>query len=114
MKLLHAVALASVGWYLMVPQSPDVNAFKAPVSQWNEIGSFDSAVACEKDRKSRLQMTVEALESIKREIAGLPPSDRPMSQTAPKLYQDDVKVSGATELLLASKCIASDDPRLAK
>jgi hypothetical protein len=46
-KLTHIAPLVLVGWYLLVPPSQDTNL---PISQWNHIGSFDTAAECEKNR----------------------------------------------------------------
>jgi hypothetical protein len=60
--LRHAAALALVGWYLMVP-FPDAPGktpnFRAPLSQWNQMGAFDTAVACDKERESRRKLAAE-------------------------------------------------------
>ena len=48
----HAVALALVGWYLMVPPQLVVGGrvlsydLNAPFSKWEQGGSFDSAEEC--------------------------------------------------------------------
>jgi len=115
-KLRHAAALALTGWYLVVPQ-PDSPVkrpnFKAPLSQWNQMGAFDSAAACDKERESRRQLALEALDQVKREIEALPDTgNRPLREVAPKVYQDDVTVSDFALGITASRCIASDDPRL--
>jgi len=50
MKSRHAAALALVGWYLMIPPMGlhvEVE-YNAPLSQWDMMGSFDSADECEK------------------------------------------------------------------
>jgi hypothetical protein len=46
-KLRHAAALASVGWYLMVPPRENDNSAKlriVPLAEW--IDSFDTAKEC--------------------------------------------------------------------
>jgi hypothetical protein len=116
MNLRHAAALALVGWYLMVPQ-PDAPGkapnFKAPLSRWNQMGAFDTAAACDKERESRCQAAAKALDEVEREIAALPDTGkRPLSEAAPKVYDDDVTVSTFALGIQASRCIASDDPRL--
>ncbi len=61
MKLRHAAALALAGWYLMMPTPPSKDsgywgklralAFGspqyAPMSQWQQLGTFDTAKECE-------------------------------------------------------------------
>jgi hypothetical protein len=55
MNLHHAVALALVGWYLMRPPLPDLNAHAihkntAPLSRWTVIGTFLTQKECESQR----------------------------------------------------------------
>lgn len=112
----HAAALALVGWYLMVPY-PDAPGkppnFHAPLSQWNQMGAFDSAVACDKERENRRKLARGALEQVKREIAALPDiGNRSLSEAAPKVYDDDVTMTTSALEVAASRCIASDDARL--
>jgi hypothetical protein len=116
MTLHHAAALALVGWYLMVPfadapgKPPNLHA---PLSQWNQMGAFDTAVACDKERESRRKLASDALEQVKHEIEALPDTgNRPLSEAAPKVYSDDVTASTEAVAVAASRCIASDDPRL--
>jgi hypothetical protein len=44
----HVVALALVGWYLMVPPStlPPGVAYKEPLSKWQIVRGFDTADDC--------------------------------------------------------------------
>jgi hypothetical protein len=123
MKPRHAAALALVGWYLMVPfpdapgQTPN---FRATLSQWNQMGAFDTAVACDKERESRRKLAAEALEQVKREIIedflrrnkAAQPSNRPPSKVPPKVHDDEVTASTDALEVAASRCIASDDSRL--
>jgi len=50
MKPRHAAALASIGWYLMVPQAarrmPLLLETNWPLSQWETRESFDTAKEC--------------------------------------------------------------------
>jgi hypothetical protein len=54
MKLHHSVALALVGWYLMVPPlAPTVReGLATDLSSWEVFESFDTAVECRKTRDS--------------------------------------------------------------
>lgn len=45
MKLRHA-ALASVGWYLMLPPPRRPIFPYAPLAAWEWVGSFDTAAEC--------------------------------------------------------------------
>lgn len=95
MKLRHAAALATVGWYLMVPpfqgtpQSLSVNTSTA-ISGWDQVESYDSASDCEngmiayQDNINKTKFAVESQGNATRLRAKL------------------------------ALCIATDDPRLAK
>jgi hypothetical protein len=108
MKLRHTAALALVGWYLMTPPitlkglaDPKATLIdgSAPISQWSQESSFDSAEKCEQERKAEEQLATEAL------------------QQNPHLLDDRAKYGlQAMDFLLkrSAQCIATDDPRLAK
>ncbi len=85
MTFRHIGALAGVGWYLMCPPySPTTGLeISAPLSQWEQRASFDSASKCEKY------------------LAGL---RRPFKRAGKR--QDE------PEAHKYAKCIATDDPRL--
>ena len=53
MKFRHAAALAWVGWYLLAPPSgsDDKIVATAPLSQWINHHSYDSAAHCEARRR---------------------------------------------------------------
>ena len=56
MKVSHTVALALVGWYLMVPPLIGPNyAIKsnAPFSQWVIVQTFNTAGDCEREKAAR-------------------------------------------------------------
>lgn len=82
MKLHRAVALALVGWYLMLPLVKDGKIRDLPVQFWSHVDSFDSANEC---RDAAYQL-------IERE----------------KRRGDTDKITAA----MTFECIASDDPRL--
>jgi hypothetical protein len=94
MNLRHAVALASLGWYLMLPPplfhqrlAADTDA---PLSKWTVSSAYDSANECNDGH-------LEYIAGVKQRT-GVNPSnerDRAMLQQA-----------------VTSQCIASDDPRL--
>jgi hypothetical protein len=117
MRLRHAAALVLVGWYLMLPPNvpgkpPDI---EASLSQWLQMGAFDSATACTKKRDSSLHLAKKKLAKIKREMESLPYTEnQQFNEVAPKVYQDDLTASTFALQMQASRCIASDDPRLAK
>jgi hypothetical protein len=85
MRLRSSIALALIGWYLMVPplslhgsSAVDINA---PLSNWHIFQSFDSVSECEALRQRITQ-----------------------GEKGTPYYQ----------AILTSACIASDDPRLKK
>jgi hypothetical protein len=93
----HAAALALVGWYLMVaPRSQDHTAFvpSAPLSQWDLIGSYDTAAQCMKVRS-------ESIARVANKVRAIGPNGKALDEAG-------TRESSATTI----KCIASDDPRL--
>ena len=58
----HAAVLALVGWYLMVPPSSDLATRLEPLYQSFQIGSFDSANACEQGRRMMIDRFVADLQ----------------------------------------------------
>jgi hypothetical protein len=126
--LRHAAALALVGWYLASPpitpgRGVDITA---PISQWDQGHDFYSATDCDEARAGQIDLAKtlaaqiqERLESVKREVESL--SDEEPARMGPelnrKLAEATPRVQQTLNLLAsmrASKCIASDDPRLAK
>ena len=90
MKPRHAVALALVGWYLMLPPWVAQNQFDshAPFSKWEISGRFDTAEHC-----------------------------RIMRQAAVDWYIDHPKEKEASwnkRLFSTGQCVPDDDPRLNK
>jgi hypothetical protein len=84
MRPCHAAALALVGWYLMIPPvdrdehvHPD-----APLSSWFLDQSYDTAAACEKEKRADMNKV------------------------------KDVKDPWVRFAAYSEKCIATDDPRL--
>jgi hypothetical protein len=89
MKLYHAAALVSVGWYLMMPPTtsngePDL---EAPLSEWEVNGSYPTAQACDKQYQADVKSALEFGHMIGHKDAGR---------------------------IQAEECLATDDPRLAK
>jgi hypothetical protein len=83
----HAVALALVGWYLMLPPRLHMRTARptfsadAPLREWKVVQPFDKATDCDLE--------------LKRQIM-------------------DCGHCPRAGLWLSAQCIASDDPRLAK
>jgi hypothetical protein len=98
LRIEHSVVLALVGWYLMVPPvdrySPEVVfvGVLSPLSEWDTVRGFDSAPEC---RKALKELIVD-FETQKWE---------------PNVPEGERSLIGASEI---AKCIASDDPRLAR
>jgi hypothetical protein len=90
MNLRHAVALAIVGWYLMVPlpgNDPIPNAGVHSFLKWIHLQSFDTAAECEDGRINLIGL-------------GIVPNIGAYDATEQK------------KVLLLSQCVASNDPRL--
>jgi len=87
MKARHAVSLALVGWYLLMPPIRGWQAAggrgEPPLSIWAQDGEFDTAAACERALQQSLHTD---------------PDGRPVKRP--------------TIEMLSQKCIATDDPRL--
>jgi hypothetical protein len=113
--LRHAAALALVGWYLMMPQpSAPQKTADTPLSEWKSIqmGMFVTASDCEKERAALRKVAVKASREIQHEIDALPESKLPLVLLDPKVAQDSVVVGNFATGIEASRCIATDDPRL--
>ena len=103
MNLCHAAALALVGWYLMAPPSVLTTDDRgksipfadqsAPLSHWRIVQSFDSAARCQKAAAELLDASL----SVK-----------------PKRPETRSEVGARLGWAMAYKCVATDDPRLAK
>jgi len=96
MKPRYAAALALVGWNLMTPPpGPSGNPdFSAPLSEWSHMAAFDGAATCKKEHDSEFKSAQKALMDVKNE--------------------DDLEVRDLASAVKASRCIATDDPRLRK
>jgi hypothetical protein len=124
MKPCHAATLALMGWYLMSPPIRPGSGvdLRAPISQWDQDDDFDSAAACDEARAKRIGLAKtlaariqEKLEKLDRDVGSASLSDeqaaklnRGLDQETPRLD----KISNLLKSMRASKCIASDDPRL--
>jgi hypothetical protein len=125
--LLLAVATspwASDGWYLLIPplsEYDDRAAFMSgyrildnkPLSEWRQQGAYDSAKECETVRNSLLaaEQTVFSRSSesyAKASAGGMDPVVLKIQQRLTEGHNADVWA------LMASRCIQSNDPRLAR
>jgi hypothetical protein len=116
MRLRHAVALALVGWYLMVPPpclDPDEPApvcrnIDAGLENWRIRGSFDAAKDCRTDLEQWKQRSHASKETV------LP--SQPIKQSKKTWWAglSQAQQQAAIEEMDAysAACIATDDPRL--
>jgi|ERR1019366_5525132 hypothetical protein len=102
MNLRHAAALALVGWYLMTPplNSGGIPDYDAPITSWNNEKSFDSARDCEEGKVTVLESKIEARKRLEQ------------IQIHPDKQIADQYFRWTRSVFAASKCIATDDPRL--
>ena len=89
MRVHNAMALAAVGWYLMMPPWGKLNA---PLSEWVVYQSFDSAEVCTVARKS---------------LVDYQGNYKGMAMTLVTQSGGNLQFDGSV-----ATCIASDDPRL--
>ena len=100
MKPRHAAALALVGWYLIAPppRTEDGNDYdpKAPLSEWQEIGKF------------------ETIEECRKYPARLPEIMHGFYVEHPEIGESGERRDNAVRkaLLAQAQCVATDDPRL--
>ncbi len=88
MNCRHVAALALVGWYLLLP----TNSPKAPLSQWKQAQSFDTAADCE----AYTNVTMTKIQN------GFYDSTIP----------DPGDLAIFKNLMVNSLCVSTDDPRL--
>jgi hypothetical protein len=95
MKSRHAAALALVVWYLMVPKAD----LHAPLSQWSKVDSYDTRDLCESAKAFSIQM-IDHPASLGPDIPAR------VHQIGP------ARMAEIVQQVNASRCIATDDPRL--
>ncbi len=114
MKVLHATALALVGWYLLAAPSPSPNdsywtqlhdqlfgPTVKPLSEWKIMASFDSAERCETERDSDVGVGV---------FKKYPEDAEKGPNIDTKSAERDLREADNLKSRLI--CVASDDPRL--
>jgi hypothetical protein len=102
-KPCHAVALALVGWYLMVPPDstvPHSVDSTAPISRWSIVTDFDSAGNCE---QALTELQNKNGDPTKLDRTGRLRRFQKRQPADPELAR--ARVDHAT-------CVTSDDPRL--
>jgi hypothetical protein len=99
-NLRHATALALVGWYLMVPPLSDTGIdAQVPMAQWNISGSYDTASDCEASKNRMDDMLRDPTQVARIKAEALKEGKD----------WDPHRAIARSE---ASKCVATDDPRL--
>jgi hypothetical protein len=97
MKIPLAAAFALAGWYLIVParlsEWPSTYDLNAPLNQWKQVDSYDSAAECSEGKKKLSQTMVWTVQQM---------------NGAEK--QKALETTFAA--IAALQCIATDDPRL--
>jgi hypothetical protein len=92
-RILHYAAAGLLGWYLMVPPVSHTEQFQvdehAPLGQWLVFEAFDNAKDCNDAQVRRAS------------------ADKAKATANPKTTEQTV-----ANAMIASQCIASDDPRL--
>ncbi len=95
MRFLHIAALAALGWYLLIPPWSQNNAdTKAPFNLWEQFASYDSARQCESEKQNLFVSDSATLTDVSR--------------------AEKARLGNRAEQFRAARCIAADDPRLAR
>ncbi|MFI5352510.1 MAG: hypothetical protein ACHQZS_06045 [Candidatus Binatales bacterium] len=103
MKLGHTAALALTGWYLITPRDmPSETKPLSPLSQWEVRQTFDTAAQCERELIKQLDAIqaarkAEGVESERENRNG------GITSGHLTFYSSEYQ-----------KCVATNDPRLAK
>jgi hypothetical protein len=102
MKSRHAIALAIVAWYLMIPPIDATNKIdvKAPLLTWRKSMKFDSQDQCEDSLKDVIEHPTTPAEYQAAAKATLKARMKPLTQAE------------MTKRMKESQCVAEDDPRL--
>jgi|ERR1700722_9386603 hypothetical protein len=117
MTFRHTVALALVGWYLLLPPAgtdgrvPNTNA---PLSAWHQDGAFHRSAACMKKRKARLNLSRQQVATLEQQNAKEMKSHVYTSEPVARDYMSEPAVRTFAAQMQASRCISTDDPRLKK
>ncbi len=132
MNLRHGVALTLVGWYLLAPPTLDPRTQNAslfvdpsaPLFRWDRLATYASKAKCQLARRDRLFHLVKAAEEDEHEAAALAREAAMLTRQQP--FDSEKADALSFQVLLAlykeqavqqevmSRCIAGDDPGLAK
>ena len=100
MAVRHAAALALVGWYLMIPPTPQDPSLLAdptpPLSVWFLKQSFDTAKECQRAQRAEDHQAELEMHDIAKANA----------------IETNIERVQILMQSIFSKCIATDDPRL--
>jgi hypothetical protein len=103
-------AAAGSGWYLIAPPSSSTEERpeiweSAPIRDWRQLGSFDTADQCEASRRVTSESATLKVEAWRHLPADAEPHRR---------RSDNSLFAMAFANALHLRCIASDDPRLSQ
>ena len=115
---------ATGGWYLLVPpsspydeQSQYLQGHKVldtkPLSQWTHQGAFDSAAECEAVRNSQVMVAHNFYSKSSEDYIKAVGSSKDAAILKHMRWTTE-RANASVDALMASRCIKSDDPRLAK
>jgi len=117
-------ASAAEGWYLFVPPIGDYNeraefldGYKilatSPLSRWTQQGAYDSASECEAAKTALLRVEQNSYSKLAEDYV-----NALGAQKEPALLKHmrwiTERTNANVNLLAASRCIKSDDPRLGR
>ena len=105
MNLRHALALALVGWYLIMPPNKKDDA---PLSEWIASSSYSSEQACQ---SAQTKYRDESAAKLK-QYDSMTDEQRRNLEHNQKTFDQEMADKDRFTAVFQSVCIASDDPRL--
>lgn len=129
MTIRHTVALALLGWYLIMPPALDPRTqesgvfvdLSAPLSEWDRAATFRSKAACEVARHDRLCSVIKDADENAREARAIADESVELNRHRPfdSEKADDLLFRVLVAMLreqveqreIASQCVASDGQR---
>jgi len=106
--LVLPAALAAQGWYLMHPPVEEKTLRfnpQAPLRQWKQLSAHDNARECEVAKLNLLNEARNLLDDARKELAS---KDQVVLDSKSWIRYQAENLAAA----MATRCIASDDPRL--
>lgn len=95
MRFLHIATLAALGWYLLIPPWSQNGAdTKAAFNLWEQFASYDTASQCESEKQRLFVSDTTTLADASR--------------------AEKARLGNRAAQFRAARCIAADDPRLAR